>query len=152
MVSSEMNAPQRGFIFRAIHNALFSGVCAFGYNCSVCRTWTHALVCVCVRLESPFSPLPQPASKFSFDALPAPRVPASDCRRVSCSLSSCPPAGSLAASAPGQVDRSPRARRCVLTAADTGAFTTEKFRETFFCFLKYALPDLGEKQCRPPRV
>lgn len=145
MVSSEMNAPQRGFILRAIHNALFSGVCAFGYNCSVCRTWTHALVCVCVRLESPFSPLPQPASKFSFDALPAPRVPASDCRRVSCSLSSCPPAGSLAASAPGQVALSPRARRCVLTAADTGAFATEKFRETFSWFFEICSARLGRE-------
>ena len=120
-----MNAPRRGVYIQS------------NPQCSVLRSvrLRVQLLCVqdvdtrsgvCVRLESPFSPLPQPISKFSFDALPASRVPAGYCRRVSCSLSSCPRADSPAVSAPGQVDLRPRARRCVLTAADTGSVRDRK--------------------------
>lgn len=137
----------RGGLYSEQSTMLCSQDCVPSGTTALCAGRGHTLwcVCVCVRLVSPFPPLPQPASKFSFDALSAPRVPASDCRRVSCSLSSCPPAGSLAASAPGQVDLSPRARRCVLTAADTGAVATEKFTETFSWFFEICSARLGRE-------
>lgn len=96
----------------------------------MCRTCTDAPVCVS-RITIFQSPLPEPISKFSFDALPAPRVPAGDGQRLDCALSGCPGAGSLALGAPGQVHLRPCAGRCVLTAADTAAFATAKFMETW---------------------